>query len=226
VVDIQLHLGDCRDVLRTLPDNSVDAVVTDPPYGAKRPSARRLAAERFAEIQNNDRVHDEWLDEVWRVLAGDSAIYLFACWQTLEDWRQALETRGFRIRSCIVWDKVVHGLADISTCYAPRHELILYANKGRNELRGSRPKDIIACPRVPAQQLIHPYQKPGELLAELLVPSTDVGATVLDPFMGSGTTGVACVQTGRNFIGIEIDPTYYAIAERRIAEAQMQPALL
>lgn len=68
----------------------------------------------------------------------------------------------------------------------------------------------------------HPTQKPLKLVRELIERYTKPGATVLDPFMGSGTTGVACVQTGRSFIGIEIDPTYYAIAERRIAEAQQQ----
>lgn len=71
----------------------------------------------------------------------------------------------------------------------------------------------------------HPTQKPVDLIAWLVATYTDVNETVLDCFMGSGTTGVACVQTGRNFIGVEIDPTYYAIAERRIREAEQQPAL-
>jgi DNA modification methylase len=68
----------------------------------------------------------------------------------------------------------------------------------------------------------HPTQKPEEVMARLAEMLSPEGATVLDPFMGSGTTGVACVQTGRNFIGIEIDPTYFAIAERRIEEARQQ----
>ena len=71
----------------------------------------------------------------------------------------------------------------------------------------------------------HPTQKPLALIKELILSCTLEGDTVLDPFMGSGTTGVACVQTGRNFIGIEIDPAYFAIAEKRIAEAQLQPRL-
>ena len=71
----------------------------------------------------------------------------------------------------------------------------------------------------------HKSQKPINLMKRLLLDFTNQGDTILDPFMGSGTTGVACVQTGRNFIGIEIDPTYFAIAERRIQEAQLQPRL-
>jgi len=70
---------------------------------------------------------------------------------------------------------------------------------------------------------VHPTQKPIELMKWCI--DMVEGATILDPFMGSGTTGVACVQTGRNFIGIEIDPTYFAIAEKRIKDAQMQPRL-
>ena len=71
----------------------------------------------------------------------------------------------------------------------------------------------------------HKSQKPIKLMIELLDKFTNEGDTILDPFMGSGTTGVACVQTGRNFIGIEIDPDYYAIAEKRIKEAQLQMRL-
>jgi site-specific DNA-methyltransferase (adenine-specific) len=68
----------------------------------------------------------------------------------------------------------------------------------------------------------HPNEKPIDIMKRLMMLLTDEGDTIIDPFMGSGTTGVACVQTGRNFIGIEIDPTYYAIAEKRIAQAQLQ----
>ena len=75
------------------------------------------------------------------------------------------------------------------------------------------------------EERYHPTQKPLALMAWVIQNYTPQGATVFDPFMGSGTTGVACVRTGRRFIGCEIDPTYYAIAQRRIAEAQMQPPL-
>ena len=71
----------------------------------------------------------------------------------------------------------------------------------------------------------HPSAKPTKLMRWLLERNTKQGTTILDPFMGSGTTGVACVQTGRNFIGMEIDPGYFAIAKRRIEIAQMQPNL-
>ena len=87
--------------------------------------------------------------------------------------------------------------------------------------------DVITGPIVSAKDnTAHPTTKPLWLMQRLITVSTNPGMTVLDCFAGSGTTGVACVQTGRNFIGIEIDPTYFAIAEKRIAEAQMQPRLI
>ena len=76
------------------------------------------------------------------------------------------------------------------------------------------------------KKALHKWQKPEPLLRRIILASSNPGDTILDPFMGSGTTGVACVQTGRNFIGIEIDPTYFAIAEKRIAEAQIHAKLL
>jgi len=212
-------------VLRDLPDGSVDCVIADPPYGARRPSAWRLAEQRFAEVPGNDGVHGEWVAEAVRLLSDGGALYVFTCWSVLGKWSTTLSDTGLRPRSCLVWDKAIHGLADLKTCYAPQHEFVLFAAKGRHELRPPRPKDVIRVPRVSATALQHPYEKPVELIGHLVRASTDQAATVLDPFMGSGTTGVACVQTGRNFIGIEIDGGYFRIAERRIAEAQQQLAL-
>ena len=94
-----------------------------------------------------------------------------------------------------------------------------------------RPVCTQATPVVPEpekqdiKKRVHPTQKPIELMVKIIEDFTHKGDTILDPFMGSGTTGVACVQTGRNFVGIEIDPTYYAIAEKRIKDAQMQMRL-
>ena len=87
------------------------------------------------------------------------------------------------------------------------------------------PKSIISVQKPHPSNSQHPTEKPVELMKWLIETYTREGDTILDPFMGSGTTGVACVQTGRNFIGIEIDPTYFAIAEKRIKEAQQQPRL-
>ena len=222
--NVTLYLGDNMEILPTLEARSVDVVITDPPYGAKRPSARRSAHERFAEIQNNDVVHSAWLIETSRICK--EAVYCFCTWQTMEEWRRAMTDSGLAVRSCIVWDKQIHGLADIKTCWAPQHEFILFGSKNNHKLQGKRPKDVCSIARLAPNELMNPYQKPVPLIEAMLRPSTKPGAVVGDWFMGSGTTGVACVKMGRKFIGIEIDENYFEIAKKRIQEAQLQPRLI
>ena len=106
------------------------------------------------------------------------------------------------------------------TCWTP----IAFYGKDVFSGKGSRP-DAFVDYKPKREGYDHPCEKPLSVMKWALERFTNEGDTILDPFMGSGTTGVACVQTGRNFIGIEIDPTYFAIAERRIKEAQMQPRL-
>lgn len=216
---IKLIQGDCLEVMATLEKESIDAVITDPPYGAKRPSAWRLAENRFSKIANNDAVYTQWISLAANSMKHGAAFYMFACWQTMELWRQAITKAGIVVRSCIVWDKQIHGLADVRTCYAPQYELILYGSKGRLEFPGRRPVDVISVKRVGATKLLHSYEKPVELLGKLLADTVPVSGIVLDPFMGSGSTGVACAQSNRFFIGIELDIDYFSIASSRIQSA-------
>lgn len=112
-----------------------------------------------------------------------------------------------------------HTSGDLTGAFGRRYEVIIYAAKGRPKIRGKRYSDIWECPRVPASREVHQNQKPVELLERAVCSMTDAGATVLDAFMGSGSTGVACVNTGRDFIGIEIDHGYFEVAKKRIEEA-------
>jgi len=106
--------------------------------------------------------------------------------------------------------------------YGPRHEFILFATKNnQHQLRGTRPQDILRYQRITPLDLEHPAQKPIDLYKELILNSTDEGAIVLDPYLGSGTTLSACRQTNRNGIGIEIDPKYESLIQRRIMANQI-----
>jgi site-specific DNA-methyltransferase (adenine-specific) len=213
---VKLWNADALEWLPTLEAGSIGAVLTDPPFGVRRPSARRSVAERFAEIEGNDAVDARWAEPAFRALSDGGCCYSFCTWDTLEEWRAGLAAAGFRVRSCIVWDKGIHGLADLETCWAPRHEFILFGAKGRHVLQGSRPVDIVRCMRVPAKELEHPYQKPVDLLCELL--ETNQG-TVCDPHMGSGTAAVACVHRQRPFVGCELSPEHFDTACRRVDAA-------
>ena len=203
--NVTLYLADCLEVMRGMPDRSVDAVVTDPPYGLD-------VAEWDVAIPY------ELLGEMLRVSAGP--VVWFGAASKMPEQCARFDPRPDRT---LIWAPsftLSHTRAN--GIYYRWHPIYVW----RLPARVVGPKwDVLTVPTECGNWWKHKCTKPVNLMTALL-DITPEGATVLDPFMGSGTTGVACVQTGRNFIGIEIDPTYYAIAEKRIAEARMQPSLL
>jgi len=221
---VDLRLGDCLEVMKTLPDKSVDAVITDPPYGIDYQSARRIDSERKPKIDNDKRPFIWWLYDAYRITSDGGCLLTFCEWRYQEVWRMAIETAGYVVRSQVIWDRDWHGLGDLSAQFAPQHDIIWFATKGHFEFKNGRPTSVQRVRRVSAEELVHPNEKPIALMYRLVEIATPKEGLVLDPFMGSGTTGVACVQTGRNFIGVEVDPGYFEIAKQRIENAQ--PPLL
>jgi site-specific DNA-methyltransferase (adenine-specific) len=206
--DCELYLGDCRDVLPLL--GPVDAVVTDPPYGISYGSHDRdwSPAGNIANDHSAD-VGQEIID--W-AFAHSLDVIAFA--------HHRYPWRG-KWRSWLAWDKgeAVGGGGDTAKCFKQTWELIQIFQKG--DLRGSRDGSIIRVPSRRDLLTSHVTEKPVELLRYLV--GKIWAPTVLDPFMGSGTTGVACVQLGRRFVGIEIEPRYFETACKRVAEASRQP---
>lgn len=212
---------DALEFLRQLDDESVSAIVTDPPYGVgTQVSARRSPAERFEEIAGADVINSAWLPDAYRVLKSGGAMYAFAKWRNVGDWIKVIESVGFEVANCIIWDKLQHGTGDLQGAYAPRYEMILLATKGRHLLRGSRPIDILGFPKVNPQDLIHPYEKPIALLRYLISKSTYAGDLVIDPFMGSGTTLRAAFLEGRDYIGCDVSVEYVEVARNRLSKPQ------
>ncbi len=197
--DVQLHLGDCLDVLRGLEAGSVDAVVTDPPYGTKK-TPWDESVDRFI------------VEECLRVSRG----YSLFCYSNTRLWHLLgiIHDLG-RDAWTMVWHKP--NAMGFERKFSPQWVPIVCVYKGDLPFWG---QDLINVPIIPHRNIEHATIKPLPLIRWLVGKATEVGATVLDPFMGSGTTGVACVQTGRRFIGVEIDAGYFKIAKRRIEEAQ------
>ena len=214
---IQLYNGDCLELMKNIPDGSVDLVLTDPPYGMNFQSHRRK--EIYAKIKNDTSL--EWLngyfEECSRILKDDTAIYCFCSWHNVDIFKKAFE-EYFKLKNIIVWVKNNHGSGDLKASYAPKHEFVLYGNKGRRTFYGKRMEDVIFANKTKNEN--HPTEKPIDLLEQFINNSTEKNAVVFDGFMGSGSTGVACINTNRNFIGIELDKGYFDIAEKRINEAQ------
>lgn len=229
---IELHRGDCRPGLASLPDESIDLIITDPPYGKRyhdgigKGIANRLFDRpgRFSgfTIAGDDRPRTSILPELARVLKPGSALYLFTQWMVEAEWKAAIEAAGLKVRNRLIWVKPHHGMGDTATTYGPRHESVLFATKGRHVLAGPRHGDVWIEPggcfggRVGKS---HPHQKPTDFLGRMIAASSAPGARVLDPFAGSGSTGVASIRAGRRFVGWEIDPATHATAAARLADA-------
>lgn len=197
-----LYLGDCRDILPTL--GKVDAVVTDPPFGMNFRSNYRI--EKHLAIANDDT--EELL--IWACqLSVEHSRYVFCRWDNLASVPKP--------RSAITWVKNNHSMGDLEHEHGRQTELCLFYAGDGHFWPGARPNDVIRAPRTGNE--FHPTEKPVQLMRAIVEWTSGV---VLDPFMGSGTTGVAAVQMGRQFIGIEREPKYFDIACKRIEDAQRQ----
>ena len=151
--------------------------------------------------------------------SGRRTLVCFTRWDVQQVFIDAIRLAGFVVKSEVIWDKVEHGMGDCKAQFAPTHENIIFAVKGKFSFPGHRPNDLITHRKLHANQMVHPTEKPVPLLADLITAVTKPGDLILDPFAGSGSTLVAAKKTGRRFIGIELDDDYYQTAQRRIEEA-------
>lgn len=217
----EIYKDDCLAVMESIPSESVGLIVTDPPYLMNYKSNRRTKMDKFDKIKNDVNSHNlisNYLAECYRIMKDNTAIYCFCSWHNVDFFKQEFE-KHFKLKNIIVWNKNNHGTGDLKGSYAPKHEFILFGHKGRTPLREKRIPDVIDCAKIPSKLLVHPTEKPLGLLSKFIKQSSDEGDIIFDGFMGSGSTGVACMLTDRKFIGIELDDKYFEIAENRIKES-------
>lgn len=223
--DCRLILGDCTDVFPTI--ESVDHVITDPPYGKKTHKGARTGGNGHKDPSSGEAVlidFDSLPDDAFYPLC-ESLVKLARRWVVMScEWRHAvkLEESELLIRLG-VWIK--RNSAPQFTGDRPGvgwEAIACLHRKGRKKWNGGGYHAVWDFPKTEGE---HPTQKPILLIKKWVEQFTDAGETILDPFMGSGTTGVACVQLGRKFIGIEREQKYFDIACRRIEQAYSQPNL-
>jgi site-specific DNA-methyltransferase (adenine-specific) len=241
----ELYLGDCIQVMQNMKPESVDMIWTDPPYGHSNADGDFLSRRdeimgdgiktKAVAIQNDDgdsmrSVVDSMLNEAVRVLKSDCCCCCCCCCggggpsPTFAWVANRMDSSGLSFFHSVIWDKANPG---IGWRYRRQHEMVMVAHRQGGSLAWSG--NIDALPNVirisKPRDEFHPNIKPVSLVEKFIAAHTNDDGIVLDPFMGSGTTGVACMNLGRKFIGIEIEPKYFDIACRRIEQAQAQMRL-
>ena len=217
----EVILGDCLTEGRELEDESYDGIIADPPYGISFDSGtRRKVLESFGVIQNDTAPFIWWLWDAARILRTGGHLICFCRWDVAEAFRLAIGWAGLTVKSQAIWDRGNHGLGDLKGQFAPMHDIIWHATKGKGELYGKRPVSVISSMRLSGQQLNHPNEKPVPLLRYLVRAITKPGDSIYDPFAGVGSVGKACQLERRNYLGIEIEPKYAKYAQERLARME------
>lgn len=232
---LRLITGDALSELAKLESGSVDLIVADPPYNLGKDYGNNQDIQGFDEYLSFSR---SWLQEAHRVLSSNGTLFVFMGFRFISYLYEILDRElHMHFSSWIVWH-YTQGMGKTKG-FSPRHDdILMFARsekskfnldairvpqkyyRERNNMRGANPGDVWEFSHVHycnENRQNHPTQKPEGLIERMVLASSDVGDTVLDPFSGSGTTLRVCQQLGRNAIGIEINPAYVAMTETRLA---------
>lgn len=230
-----LHHGDALDTVRALEAGSVDAVVTDPPYCAGGVSEAHRTRSDGQGLRSENLRRFGWFVgdnmgtaglvfllrsmafEALRVVKPSGSLVVFCDWRMLPTLSPAIESAGWRSQGLVVWDKGSMGLGVGFRC---QHELAMHFTAGAPEYHDRSVGNVIRSSRVGADEREHQTQKPVDLLAKLIGVVAPPDGVVLDPFTGSGSTGVAALLNGRRFVGVERDAGHVETATRRLREAE------
>ena len=217
----ELSTRDAVDWLRDLAAESIDLVITDPAYESLE---KHRAVGTTTRLKHSKASSNDWFSifpnarfgelfaELYRVLKPDTHFYLLCDAETMFVAKPEAEKAGFKFWKPLVWDKRTIGMG---YHYRARYELILFFEKGKRRLNDLGIADIIEVPRIRGG---YPAEKPVEVAEVLINQSSAPGELVADPFMGSGSVGVAAIKLGRRFLGNDLNPEAVEISARRLRE--------
>ena len=214
--------------MKNIKNESVNAVITDPPYNISKDNNFTTMGRAGIDFGEWDKDFDlvSWIKIVEPLLLKGGNILIFNDWKNMSYITKALEDNGFEIKDLIRWEKTNPMPRNIDRRFVTDYEVAVWAvKKGSkwtfNRINETYERPEIKCgitPRGEKKFGIHPTQKPIAVMEWLIQRLTNESDIVLDPFMGSGSTGVACINTNRKFIGMELDQKYFDIASKRIEE--------
>lgn len=224
---VKLLKGDCLELMKGIPDESIDAVITDPPYNISR-------GNRFASMGRSGIDFGEWdkgfdqvpyLNEVFRILKMGGTAVIFNSQQNVGLLNQYADEHNLLFKDVVYWVKSNPMPRNRDRRYVTSVEnAVTMVKNGEkwtfNRQRSTYENGLFKYPIVSQKERIHPTQKPVQLMEDLVRIHSNESDVILDPFLGSGSTGVACINTKRNFIGMEVNEEYFNKAKNRIELVQ------
>ena len=220
-INDNIKKGDSLEILKSLKDGCIDVVLTDPPYGINYVSNRSMydnAITKRGLLNDGKNEAFDLLDKTCKILQSKTAdnahLYFFCSWNVFSDFEKII-SKYFTIKTPIVWDKGNKGSGDLDNDWGNQTEIIIYCVKGK-KLVNTRRGNILNVSRLHTSKMVHPTQKPIELLKEILKVSVSAGDFIVDPFMGSGSTIKAANELNYKSLGIELDDEMFYIANNFI----------
>jgi len=235
----QIYQGDCLELIKKVPDGSIDLVFSDPPYNLSKSNFKmKFVKSGGSDLSTNkgnwDRYTDlefelfteRWLKECYRVLKHNGTLWTAGSYHNIYLTGHLTKKIGFEILGEILWHKSDATPNLSCTRFVADHENFIWSRKGRGntfnykEMRdmngGKQMRSLWSKGKTAGGKRIHPTQKPEWLLERVILSTSKEGDVVLDPFLGSGTTAVIAKRFGRNFLGFELDAGYYEKALERL----------
>lgn len=217
-----IYHGDCLELLKNIPDNYIDLIVTDPPYLMNYKTNRRKNKEHeFCSVIQNDTGEEaeelikNVIEQSYRVLKDNTAMYMFCNSNRVEFFKTELQN-FFTIKNMIIWVKNNHTAGDLECAFGKKYEILFLVNKGSRPFNGKRIEDVWFFNAVKGDYQVHQNEKPVDLILQCIRKHSNKGDIVLDLFAGSGNVGLACKDTSRHFILSEIEEKYCELIDKRI----------
>jgi len=214
-----LHNGDCLEYMDTMQPESIDCVITDPPYSVPTQAAfGRKVIKRLSDLAIQEFYFSEIKKRFERILKPNAPVFIFCddayypvLFALFYEWQQT---------NLIIWNK---GRIGMGNPFRRKHELLFYANRESITLN-DEVKHIPTIVDYTITKKYHGAEKPVKLIERFINSLVPQNGVVFDPFMGSGSTGVACLETGRSFVGVELEKSYFEIAQERVSGVSFTPS--